>query len=65
MDKTQIKTQGLAFGRSVQTAFKTVVMYSVDHPAAGKALQQAYDTLNTLLQLSPQFTSAIPITAFS
>jgi HEAT repeat protein len=56
MDKAQIKTQGLAFGRSVQTAFKTVVMYSVDHPAAGKALQQAYDTLNTLLQLSPQFT---------
>jgi len=56
MDKAQIKTQGLAFGRSVQTAFKTVVMYSVDHPAAGKALQQAYDTLNTLLQSSPQFT---------
>jgi HEAT repeat protein len=56
MDKSQLKTQGLAFGRSVQTAFKTVVMYSVDHPVAGKALQQAYTILNGLLQLTPQLT---------
>ena len=56
MDKAQLKAQGLTFGRNVQTAFKAVVMYSVDHPAAGKAVEQAYDTLRILLQLAPQFT---------
>ena len=56
MDKAQLKAQGLTFGRSVQTAFKAVVMYSVDHPAAGKAVEQAYDALHNLLQLAPQFT---------
>ena len=56
MDKAQLKAQGLTFGRSVQTAFKAVVMYSVDHPAAGKAVEQAYDALRNLLQLAPQFT---------
>jgi hypothetical protein len=56
MDKAQLKAQGLTFGRSVQTAFKAVVMYAVDHPAAGKAVEQAYDALRNLLQLAPQFT---------
>lgn len=55
MDKAQLKAQGLTFGRSVQTAFKAVVMDSVDHPAAGKAVEQAYDALRNLLQLAPQF----------
>jgi len=57
MDKTQLKTQGLAFGRSVQTAFKTVVMYSVDHPAGRKKrFSRPTTPLNSLLQAAPQFT---------
>jgi hypothetical protein len=56
MDRAQLKTLGLAFGRSIYSAFKTVVMYSVDHPASERALQQAYDTLSALLAQAPQFT---------
>lgn len=55
-EKTHLKAEGLAFGHSLQTAFKTVIMYSVDHPAAEKATAQIYAALNKLLGKTQQFT---------
>ena len=54
MDRTQLKTEGVAFGRVLQAGYKSVVMYSGAHPAVERAAQQAYDTLNTMLQYMPQ-----------
>jgi len=54
-EKNQLKVQGLAFGQAFQTVFKISAMYSVDHPAAGKAIQQSYDLLTELLKLGGQF----------
>ena len=55
LEKAQLKSQGLAFGRSLQTTLKTVIMYTVDHPAAENALQQAFTSLNNLIKQMPQF----------
>jgi hypothetical protein len=54
--KSQLKAQGLAFGQSFQSVFKISAMYSVDHPAAGKVIQQSYGLLTELLKLGGQFT---------
>lgn len=56
MNQQQLKTQGLAFGRGLQTVLKTVIMYSVDHPVAEKALQQTFGSLNQLVKQTQQFT---------
>lgn len=56
LDKNTLKSQGLAFGRSLLTAMKTAVMYSVDHPAADRLVQQSYTSLNVLLKQLPHFT---------
>jgi hypothetical protein len=55
-DKNQLKVQGLAFGQAFQTVFKVSAMYSVDHPAAGRSMQQTWDLLAPLLKLGSQFT---------
>jgi HEAT repeat protein len=55
-EKTTLKAEGLAFGHSLQTVFKAVVMYSLDHPAAEKATEQLYASLNTLIRHTQQFT---------
>ena len=55
-EKTHMKAEGLAFGHSLQTAFKTVIMYSVDHPAAEKATALTYASLNKLVRQTQQFT---------
>jgi len=55
-DKNQLKVQGLAFGQAFQTVFKVSAMYSVDHPAAGRSMQQSWDLLVPLLKLGGQFT---------
>ena len=55
-EKTHLKAEGLAFGHSLQTTFKTVIMYSVDHPAAEKATAQIYASLNSLVRQTQQFT---------
>lgn len=55
-DKNQLKTQGLAFGQAFQTVFKVSAMYSVDHPAAARSMQQTWDLLVPLLKLGNQFT---------
>jgi hypothetical protein len=51
-----LKAQGLAFGQAFQTMFKVSVMYSVDHPAAGRSIQQVYDLLQPLLKQGAEFT---------
>lgn len=56
VDKEQLKTQGVALGRHLQMAFKMASMYSVDHPAAEKAVQQAYASLNSLVKQTREFT---------
>ena len=56
LDKNQLKVQGLAFGQAFQTVFKVSAMYSVDHPASGRSMQQSWDLLVPLLKLSGQFT---------
>ena len=55
-EKNPLKVQGLAFGLAFQTMFKVSVMYSVDHPAAGRSIQQVYDLLQPLLKQGGQFT---------
>jgi hypothetical protein len=55
-EKTTFKAEGLAFGHALQTAFKIVAMYSVDHPAAEKATAQTYASLSTLVKQTQQFT---------
>jgi hypothetical protein len=55
-EKTTLKVEGLAFGHSLQTAFKIVAMYSVDHPAAEKATAEIYASLNTLVRQTQRFT---------
>ena len=55
-DKNQLKVQGLAFGQAFQTVFKVSAMYSVDHPAAGRSMQQSWDLLAPLLSQGGQFT---------
>jgi len=56
VEKATLKAEGLAFGHSLQTAFKIVAMYSVDHPAAEKATTQTYASLSTLVKQIQQFT---------
>lgn len=56
IEKNQLKIQGLAFGRSLQTALKNIIMYSLEHPAAERALQQAFASLNNLVKQTQQFT---------
>ncbi len=56
LDKNQLKVQGLAFGQAFQTVFKVSAMYSVDHPAAGRSMQQSWDLLVPLLKQGKQFT---------
>ncbi|MBI4463964.1 MAG: HEAT repeat domain-containing protein [Acidobacteria bacterium] len=55
-EKIDVKAAGLAFGQSLQRAFKIAVLYSPQHVAAEKPLQQTYDCLNTLLKQTKQFT---------
>lgn len=54
MDRTQLRADGVAFGRSLQTGYKSMLMYSADHPAVERATQHAYDCLGGLLQYMPQ-----------
>ncbi len=56
IDKNKLKVQGLAFGHAFLTAFKIAVMYSVEHPAAEKAVQHSFASLNEILKQTRQFT---------
>lgn len=56
IEKNQLKKDGLAFGRSLQRAYKLAFLYSADHPAADEPIQTAYAALVSILKRSPQFT---------
>src|SRR5574340_589879 len=56
LDKATLKRDGLAFARSFQSLLRTVGMYTVDHPAAERVVQQVFNQLNGLLKQSREFT---------
>ncbi len=56
MEKNDLKRQGLAFGRALQRTYKIVALYTTDHAAAEEPLQRVYESLNSLLKQTPQFT---------
>jgi HEAT repeat protein len=56
MDKAALKREGLSLATSIQSLLRTVGMYSVDHPAAERILQQAFNLLNSLLKQTREFT---------
>jgi hypothetical protein len=55
-EKTSLKAEGLAFGRTLQAAFKTVALYSMNHPAAEKVTAEIYASFNKLVKQTQQFT---------
>src|SRR5579872_2217855 len=56
LSKDQLKTQGLAYARSLQTVVKTVGMFSPDHKVATSTIDRSYTLLNVLLKETRQFT---------
>lgn len=56
MEKAALKREGLSLATSFQSLLRTVGMYSVDHPAAERILQQAFNQLNSLLKQTREFT---------
>ena len=56
MEKNELKPQGLAFGRKLQRAYRIVALYTAEHTAAEEPLQRVYESLNSLLKQTPQFT---------
>ena len=56
MEKNELKREGLAFGRTLQRAYKVVSLYTTEHAAAEEPLQRVYESLNSLLKQTPQFT---------
>ena len=55
-DKAALKREGLSLAASIQSLLRAVGMYSVDHPAAERVLQQAFNLLNSLLKQTREFT---------
>jgi hypothetical protein len=56
-EQSQLKNDGLVFGRSLQKSLKIASMYaSVDHAAADMAAQQTYASLVPLLKQNREFT---------
>ena len=49
-DKQHLKSQGIRFGRSLQTLLKMVNMFSADHKSAAGLLQRTYELLNPLVK---------------
>ncbi|MBI2820229.1 MAG: HEAT repeat domain-containing protein [Acidobacteria bacterium] len=56
MEKNLLKKEGLAFGHTLQRAYKIVYLYTTEHAAAEEPLHRAYEALNSLLKQTPQFT---------
>lgn len=49
-EKQHLKSQGIRFGRSLQTLLKMVNMFSADHKSAAGLLQRTYELLNPLVK---------------
>src|SRR3954471_14094830 len=56
LDTRQLKERGIRFGRSLQMAIRTSVMFSPDHPSLARPLEQSFNFLNELLKQTGQFT---------
>ena len=56
IDKNQLKTRGLDFGRALQRAYKIALLYTAEHSGSEAPIQQAFLSLENMLKLSPQFT---------
>ncbi|MGZ4786977.1 MAG: hypothetical protein ACXVZX_00550, partial [Terriglobales bacterium] len=56
LDTKQLKALGIRFGRSFQTALRTSVMFSADHPSLERPLEQSFNLLNELLKQTGQLT---------
>lgn len=52
----QIKTLGLRFARSLQTAVKTAIVFSAEHQSVERPVQQTFQLLNSLLKEAGQLT---------
>lgn len=56
LDTKQLKERGIRFGRSLQMALRTSVMFSPDHPSLTRPLEQSFNALNELLKQTGQLT---------
>src|SRR5205085_8212846 len=56
LDKLAEKRRGLAFARALQTAVRTGVMFSPQHPSSTRPIQQSFDLLVALLKSLQKFT---------
>ncbi|HSA91447.1 MAG TPA: HEAT repeat domain-containing protein [Terriglobales bacterium] len=56
LDRNQLKAQGVRYARSLQVLFKTIAVFSADHPGTAQPFQQSFDLLNALLKQTGQFT---------
>src|SRR5438067_10070597 len=56
LDKQAEKARGLAFARALQTAVRTGVMFSPQHPSSKRPIQQSFDLLVSLLKSLQKFT---------
>src|SRR5919204_6942117 len=56
LDKQAEKARGLAFARALQTAVRTAVMFSPQHPSSVRPIQQSFDLLIGLLKSLQKFT---------
>jgi hypothetical protein len=56
IDKKQLKSQGLRYGRSLQSTVNIAIMLSVEHPSAQGPIQQSFERLNSILKTVGQLT---------
>jgi len=56
MEKNQLKTQGIRFGRSLQVVIKMANIYSLDHQSLTRPIQTSYDILNALVKQTRYLT---------
>src|SRR5436309_16000187 len=59
LDRTQLKTQGLRYAKSLQMLMKTVIMFCADHKGATQPIANSYQMLNALLKQTRTFTRGL------
>ncbi|HXZ81377.1 MAG TPA: HEAT repeat domain-containing protein [Terriglobales bacterium] len=56
LDAKQLKVLGLRFARGLQQSLRTAVMFSAEHQSVERPIQQSFQSLNSLLKETGQFT---------
>ena len=56
LDRQQVKTLGLRFARTLQTAIKTAAVFTLEHKSTDPPIQQSFLLLNNLLKEVGQLT---------